>query len=117
MLSDNDYRPEELKAALNKFVYTHNNECYHESLQKITLADIYFGRGDQILKEREKIKKQCLAERRQEYRKNKSTELAIFKQNPITSNYVKHELVKCPLGFDDVQTTAIIPKRLLYSRL
>ena len=51
---DNYFAPEELEAALEKFVYRYNNERYHESLNNLTPADVYFGRGELILKEREK---------------------------------------------------------------
>ena len=37
---DNYYCPEELESALEKFVYTYNNERYHESLQNLTPADV-----------------------------------------------------------------------------
>ena len=42
---DNYFAPEELEAALEKFVYRYNNERYHESLNNLTPADVYFGRG------------------------------------------------------------------------
>lgn len=87
---DNYYRPEELVKALNTFVHTYNNERYHESLRNLTPADVYYGRGDLILQERNRIKKQSLAKRNREYQKNKSTQLASFKQNTVLLNYTKH---------------------------
>ena len=54
---DNYFAPEELEAALEKFVYRYNNERYHESLNNLTPADVYFGRGDEILNERLRLKK------------------------------------------------------------
>ena len=68
---DNYYCPEELEAALEKFVNTYNNERYHESLKNLTPADVYFGRGELILKEREKIKQNSFKKRREEYEKMK----------------------------------------------
>jgi len=68
---DNYYTSEELNTALEKFVYTYNNERYHESLQNLTPADVYYGRGEQILQERKKIKKQTMMQRRNEYLKFK----------------------------------------------
>jgi len=61
---DNYYAPEELEKALEKFVHTYNNERYHESLRNLTPADVYYGRGDQILQERQNLKKQAIMERR-----------------------------------------------------
>jgi hypothetical protein len=52
---DHYYCPEELIEALKRFVLYYNNERYHESLDNVTPADVYFGRKDQILKRREKI--------------------------------------------------------------
>jgi len=69
---DNYYAPEELQSALEKFVYRYNNERYHESLNNLTPADVYYGRGDQILKERERLKKIAIINRRNEYQKIKS---------------------------------------------
>lgn len=78
---DNYYCPEELIRALEKFVYTYNNERYHESLQNLTPADVYYGRGDLILKERERIKKESFRNRKKEYEKfklkNKKNELVL----------------------------------------
>jgi transposase InsO family protein/transposase-like protein len=68
---DNYYCPEELERAIEKFVHTYNNERYHESLQNLTPADVYFGRGDQILKERKRIKIDAIYQRRKAYEKNK----------------------------------------------
>ena len=68
---DNYYSPEELIAALEKFVNMYNNERYHESLQNLTPADVYYGRGELILKEREKIKLESFKKRKEEYEKMK----------------------------------------------
>ena len=61
------------EAALQKFVNRYNNERYHESLNNLTPADIYFGRGEMILKERQKLKKIAIINRRNEYQKLKLT--------------------------------------------
>jgi len=68
---DNYYSPEELIAALEKFVNMYNNERYHESLQNLTPTDVYYGRGELILKEREKIKLESFKKRKEEYEKMK----------------------------------------------
>jgi putative transposase len=61
------YCPEELTAALSQFVQYYNHERYHESLDNVTPADVYFGKREQILKRREKIKQQTLKQRRRHY--------------------------------------------------
>jgi hypothetical protein len=65
------YCPEELESALEKFVYTYNHERYHESLQNLTPADVNLGRGELILKERERIKHKSILSRKTEYQKLK----------------------------------------------
>jgi len=69
----NYFAPEELEAALEKFVYRYNNQRYHESLNNLTPADVYFGRGELILKERERLKKIAIVKRKIEYQKLKLT--------------------------------------------
>lgn len=64
------HAPEELEKALEKFVHYYNNERYHESLNNLTPADVYFGRGEAILQERERIKKKTLLERRKAYQRS-----------------------------------------------
>ncbi len=54
---------------LSSFVHYYNYECYHESLDNATPADVYFGRKEQIVKKRQKIKEQTLAGRKKQYRK------------------------------------------------
>ncbi len=43
---------------------------YHESINNLTPADVYFGRGHIILMQREKIKRQTIEQRRLQHRKN-----------------------------------------------
>lgn len=68
---DHYYYPEELNAALDTFVHYYNHQRYHESLTGVTPADVYFGRKEQILKQREKIKQQIGLKRRRLYQKEK----------------------------------------------
>ena len=42
----------------------YNHARYHESLDNLTPADVYFGRAETILLERERIKRQTIANRR-----------------------------------------------------
>jgi len=64
---DHYYCPEELNQALKDFVQYYNHQRYHESLNNVTPADVYFGKREQILKRREKIKQQTLQQRRRLY--------------------------------------------------
>ena len=57
----------ESSGAIAEFVHYYNYERYHESLDNLTPADVYFGRDKQILKERRKIKEKTLEERRKNY--------------------------------------------------
>jgi len=71
---DNYYSPEELQRAMAEFVHRYNYERYHESLSNLFPADVYYGRDTRILKERQKIKRQTIQNRREEYFKNKHQE-------------------------------------------
>ena len=53
----NYYFPWELEQELSRFVDYHNNHRYHESLNNVTPADVYFGRNREILTKRDQIKK------------------------------------------------------------
>jgi transposase InsO family protein len=66
------YSPEELEKALEEFVNRYNNQRYHESLRNLTPADVYFGRSDEILRERRKIKEKTLQFRKRNYFKEKA---------------------------------------------
>jgi putative transposase len=60
------YFPWELEAALRYFVAYYNNERYHESLDNVTSADVYFGRQYEVLTERAKIKRLTMKRRKRE---------------------------------------------------
>ena len=45
----------DLKAEVEAFVDHYNHQRYHESLKNLTPADVYFGRGQTILLQRERI--------------------------------------------------------------
>jgi hypothetical protein len=42
---------------------------YHESINNLTPADVYFGRGQSILKQRERIRRKTMETRRLQHRK------------------------------------------------
>ena len=66
------YFPWELEAALRDFVAYYNDERYHESLDNVTPADVYFGRQHAVLTERSKIKRITMQRRKKEYLANKA---------------------------------------------
>jgi len=68
---DNYFYPEELVAAIAKFVEYYNHQRYHESLENLMPADVYFGRGEFILAERKRIKQIALAQRKHDYEVHK----------------------------------------------
>lgn len=45
----------------------YNNDRYHESLDNVTPADVYFGRQYEVLTERTKIKRLTMKKRKKEY--------------------------------------------------
>jgi len=51
------------------FVDHYNHRRYHESINNLTSADVDFGRGQSILKQREKIKLKTLETQRLQCRK------------------------------------------------
>jgi len=64
ILLENYYLPGDLEAEIGAFVTDYNHRRYHESLGNLTPADVYFGWGQTILIERERIKRQTIANRR-----------------------------------------------------
>jgi hypothetical protein len=54
----------DLQAQIAAFVEHYNHRRYHESLNNLTPADVYFGRGQSILQRRETIKHQTIEQRR-----------------------------------------------------
>ncbi len=51
---------QKIKYEVEQFVEYNNNERYHGSLNNLTPADVYFGRGRQILSKRDRIKRQTI---------------------------------------------------------
>jgi putative transposase len=64
ILLEHYYLPGDLERQVAAFVEHYNHARYHESLGNLAPADVYFGRGQTILTEREKIKRQTIASRR-----------------------------------------------------
>ena len=68
VLLENYFLPGDLKASIETFVTHYNHQRYHESLNNVTPADVYFERDKVILLERERIKRQTFETRRLHHR-------------------------------------------------
>ena len=64
VLLEHYFLPGELERQVGAFVEYYNSRRYHESLGNLTPADVYYGRGDQILEQREEIKRKTMLARR-----------------------------------------------------
>ena len=67
ILLENYYLPGDLERAVADFVEHYNHRRYHESLDNLTPANVYFGRGPRILQRREEIKRNTIEQRRQRH--------------------------------------------------
>ena len=67
ILLENYYLPGELEQAVATFVDHYNHQRYHESLDNLTPADVYFGRGQNILDMRKEIKRKTIEQRRRNH--------------------------------------------------
>ncbi len=70
ILLENYFLPGDLEKQIETFVDHYNHQRYHESLKNLTPADIYFGRGQSILANRERIKQNTIAKRRLHYQRH-----------------------------------------------
>jgi transposase InsO family protein len=70
ILLENYYLPGDLEAKIGKFVERYNHQRYHESLNNLTPADVYFGRAQTILLQRERIKRATIRNRRLQHQKH-----------------------------------------------
>ncbi len=69
ILLENYFLPGDLENQIGAFIEHYNRQRYHESLNNVTPADVYFGRADTIIKQRETIKRQTIEHRRLQHRK------------------------------------------------
>jgi len=69
LLLENYFLPGDLKAKIEAFITHYNHQRYHESLCNLTLADVYFGRGQTILLQRERIERRTFEKWRLHHRK------------------------------------------------
>lgn len=59
--------PDQLRERIEEFVQYYNYQRYHESIDNLTPADVYFQRGEQILNNRKQVKTKTLKQRRSLY--------------------------------------------------
>lgn len=70
---ENHYFPWQLEHAIGAFVEHYNQRRYHEALDNLTPADVYFGRAKTILSQRQTVKQRTLQQRRAAYLMTRST--------------------------------------------
>lgn len=75
------YLPEELGREITRFVEYYNHHRYHESLNNVTPADVYFGRASEIETKREKIKRHTF-EKRRRYNRSRAITTTINRDMP-----------------------------------
>ena len=68
ILLENYFLPGDLMAQITAFVEHYNHRRHHESLDNLTPADVYYGRGQAILLKRERIKRKTIEQRRLQHR-------------------------------------------------
>lgn len=68
ILLENYYLPGELEQKIQAFIDHYNHRRHHESLENLTPADVYFGKGAAILEQRQRIKQDTIQLRRLQYR-------------------------------------------------
>jgi len=74
---DNYYLPGDLERAIAEWVYHYNHQRLHESLDNVTPADAYFGRKEEILDNREIIKRKTLADRKRQNLKHEPKKVLV----------------------------------------
>ncbi len=68
ILLDHYYSPSELEDQINIFVDYYNHDRYHEALENVSPADVYYGRNFEVLKRRKQIKQKTILLRRKQTR-------------------------------------------------
>ena len=56
--------PTELKVEVDKFINFYNKDRYHESLGNVTPDDVFYGRREKIIKEREEKRRRTIMRRK-----------------------------------------------------
>lgn len=58
--------PHQLRDALERFIRWYNHERYHEALGNLRPIDVYQGRGEEILRRRQRLKQKTMQRRRED---------------------------------------------------
>ena len=66
---ENYYSPGELEQAVESFVDYYNHHRYHESIQNLTPAQVYYHQAAQVLEQRRRTKIRTLNKRREQHRR------------------------------------------------
>ena len=98
ILLENYYLPGDLEQKIADFISHYNHLRYHESIANLTPADVYFGRGQTILLEREKIKHLTLKTGRLHHRRQ-----AAQNEKPDAPNPPFNQTAQSPYLSDDGQ--------------
>ena len=69
VLLEKYFLPGDLNLQIEAFVDHYNHQRFHESLNNVTPADVYFGRAQTILNKRERIKHKTFETRHLQHRK------------------------------------------------
>jgi transposase InsO family protein len=72
ILLNNYYFPGELQEHLQRFISYYNHERFHESLNNLTPADVFYGRDREIQELRKRIKLNTMSMRRKMYYDNRN---------------------------------------------
>jgi len=75
------YLPGDLETRLETFVDYYDHDWYHESLDNLTPADVYLGRGQAILERRKTIKPKTIKMRRRLHHKRTVCESTAMDQS------------------------------------
>jgi hypothetical protein len=72
ILLNHYYLPSDLQEHLQRFISYYNHERYHESLNNLTPANVFYGRDREILEQRKQIKTNTMSMRRKMYYDNQN---------------------------------------------
>jgi hypothetical protein len=103
ILLENYYLPGALEAQIAHFVEHYNHQRYHESLNNLTPADVYFGRGQSDLLKRERIKRDTIQNRRLQHQRKAAQLNPTNEPEPPLSN-----VANCRNAFDDGHITVLL---------
>lgn len=99
LLLEHYFSPDELTGRIGEWVEYYNHQRYHESLNNLTPADVYYGRQQQRLEERKKIKNLMMLSRR----KSGTPQRLYLPVCFLCINSLFLSSGCCPLSLDDIQ--------------